>query len=293
MRPRQGESGELDVIELCAHPVVHGVARFAGGWQTQSDVIDASGFRIDEIPLVTGVALRRKTLKLADRSALVTGVAVHARMSSDQRETVQMLVDLLNGNMPAFDGVALFAVSAHLPLVNVRVAVRTLGTHIGEDHLGVALGASHALMQSAQGVPGGVVVKLRHRPDGFPSAQGVTVLAGNAQASVRTSRIGRRLRLSTRRLTSGEHRQSDGQVKQNCRSQGLPNPFEQEVDSVDGNFSKVSKVVEKNSNPMSSKLIELRNVVEGYTSTCSEVKFRKRRLGEWLPFITLQRCKKM
>jgi hypothetical protein len=42
---------------------------------------------------------------------------------------------------------------------------------------------------------------------------------------VRTSRVGRRLRLPARRLTAGEHRKCDDQMQQNCRSQGLPNPF--------------------------------------------------------------------
>lgn len=34
-----------------------------------------------------------------------------------------------------------------------------------------------------------------------------------------------------------------------------------------------SKVMRKNSNPMSSKLSQLRIVVEGYTSTCGGVEF--------------------
>lgn len=223
VRPRQGKPRELQVVELCAHPVVHRMALFAGRRQIQCNVIDPHRFRVHEIPLVAGEAHRRKTLELADRCALMTGIAVHRGVSPDERETIQVLIDLLDGNMPTLYGMALFAVGAHLPLVNVRVTIRALGTHIGEHHLGVALGASHALMHSAQRVLGGVVVELRDGADGLPAAQRVTVLAGNAEASVGTSRIGRRL--PTRRLSAGEHRKYDRQMKQNCRSQDLPNPF--------------------------------------------------------------------
>jgi len=174
---------------------------------------------------VAGEALGRKPLELAHGSALMTGIAIHRRVRADQREAIEVLVDLLHGNMPAPHRVALFAIGAHLALMNVRVAVGALRPDISKDHLGVALGAGHSLMQAAQRVLGGVVIEFRDRPDRLPAAQRVAVLAWNAQASVRTSRVGRRLRLPARRLTAGEHRKCDDQMQQNCRSQGLPNPF--------------------------------------------------------------------
>lgn len=88
VRPRQSETRELQVVELRAHPVVHGVALFAGRRQIQCDVIDARRLRIHEIPLVTGEAHRRQTLELADCSTLMTGIAVHGGVSADQRETI-------------------------------------------------------------------------------------------------------------------------------------------------------------------------------------------------------------
>jgi len=88
VRPRQSETRELQVVELCAHPVVHRVALFAGRRQIQRDVIDARRLRIHEIPLVTGEAHRRQTLELSDRSVLMTGSAVHGGVSADQRETI-------------------------------------------------------------------------------------------------------------------------------------------------------------------------------------------------------------
>lgn len=120
---------------------------------------------------------------------------------------------------------ALLAIRPHLALVDVGVAVGALRPNICKDHLGVALRAGHTLMQAAQWVLSGVVIEFRNSSDRLPAAQRVTVLARNAQASVWTSRIGRRLRLPARRLPAGEHRKCDDQMQQNCRSQGLPNPF--------------------------------------------------------------------
>jgi len=155
----------------------------------------------------------------------MTGIAVYGGMGADQREPVEVLINLLNRNMPAPDRVALLAVRPHLPLVDVGVAVGALRPDIRKDHLGVALRAGHAFVQAAQGVLGGVVIEFRNGADRFPAAQRVTVLARNTKASVRTSRVGGRLRLPTRRLPAGQHRKCDDQMQQKCRSQGLPNPF--------------------------------------------------------------------
>jgi hypothetical protein len=228
------------VVELRTHPVVHRVALLTGRGKIQCDVIDPYGFRIYEILLVAGETHRRKTLELPDSSALLTGIAVHRGVSADQREAIQVLIDLLDRNVPALYRVALLAVGAHLALVDVRVTINALRTHISKDRLRVALGATHALVHAAQRILGRVVIKLRDGADRLPPAQGVTVLAGDIKASVRASCVGRRLGLPTRWLSAAEHRKCDHQMQQNCRSQGCPNLNEQDLDSRDGNFSKKS-----------------------------------------------------
>lgn len=159
---------------------------------------------------MAGVALCRQALELAHGGALVTRVAIDRGMRANQRKAVQVLIDLLNGNMPALYGMALFAIGAHLPLVNVGVAVGALRTDIREHHFGVALRASHAFMQPAQGIFGGVMVEFRDGADGLPAADSVAILTRNAETTVGTSRIGRRLRLPTGCMSAGEHRESDG-----------------------------------------------------------------------------------
>jgi len=58
--------------------------------------------------------------------------------------------DLLDGNAPAANGVALLAIRAQLALVDIRVAVLALAADIIEYHLHVASRAGHANVHSAQ-----------------------------------------------------------------------------------------------------------------------------------------------
>ena len=232
MRSHQGEARELHVVELRAHPVVDGVALFAVGRHAQRNVIDARGPGVNEISLMARVASRRKPLELPDRSALVARVAIHGRMCAREREPVHVLVDLLNRNVPASHRMALFAVRAHLGFVNVRMALAALRSDVCEDGLGMALRAGNAFVHSAQRIFRGVVIELRNCSNGFPAAQRVAVLTGNAKASMRTSRIRGRLRLR-RRLTAGQRRKNDCYIKQDCRTQGSPNSTRKDSDSRD------------------------------------------------------------
>ena len=84
---------------------------------------------------------------------------------------------------------ALLAIGAHLPLVDVCVAIRALHPNISEDRLGVALRAAHTLVHAAQRIFGCVVIEFRNSADGFPAADRMTVLAWNAKASVRTASV--------------------------------------------------------------------------------------------------------
>ena len=170
MRPGQGKAGELEVVELRTHPVVHGVTLLAAGGQVQLHVIQPGRSCIYEVPLMARIASGGQTLELAHGRVLVTRIAVHRGVRADQWKTIDVLVDLLNRNIPALYGVALLAVGAHLPLVNVRVAVRALGAHVREDQLGVALRTAQALMHAAQGILRGVVIKLGNGPERLPSA---------------------------------------------------------------------------------------------------------------------------
>ena len=116
-------------------------------------------------------------------------------MGPNQRKTILVLLDLLDGNLPALDAVTLLAIGAELALVNVGVTVGALGRNVGKYRLGVALSASDFLVHATKRVTGLVVVELRNAADGFPAAEGMAILAGDVQVSVRAASVGRGLRV--------------------------------------------------------------------------------------------------
>ena len=120
---------------------------------------------------------------------------------------------------------ALLAGGAHLPLVDVCVAIRALHPNISEDRLGVALRAAHTLVHAAQRIFGRVVIEFRNSADRLPSAQGMTVLTGDAQTSMRAARVRRRLHLRSCQPSARQDRQNNYAVSQSCRSQGRCNLF--------------------------------------------------------------------
>lgn len=129
-------------------------------------------------------------MELSDRRPLVAGIAVQRSVRPHQGETVIVVLDLRDRNLPATYRVTLFAIGAKLALVNIGVAIGAACPYIGEHRLGMALRAAHALVQSAQREFGlAVVVKFRDRPDRLPAFHRMAVLAGDIQVAVRAARI--------------------------------------------------------------------------------------------------------
>ena len=60
----------------------------------------------------------------------MTRVAIQSRVRPNQREAIHVLIDLLNGDVPTLHRVALLAVCAHLPLVNICVTSGALRSHV-------------------------------------------------------------------------------------------------------------------------------------------------------------------
>src|SRR5579863_5991452 len=96
----------------------------------RGDVVGIGG--VLKIPGVAGVALSGKTLELARGRARVASLAVDCGMRADQREAILVVLDGLYGDVPALHRVTLLAIRAHLPPVNVCVAVGALGAHVAE-----------------------------------------------------------------------------------------------------------------------------------------------------------------
>lgn len=167
-------------------------------------------------------AIRREPAVLAGGRALVTRAAFEEGVRSQQRKAVLVLAYGLHGNRPPRDRVALLALRAHLPAVNVGVTIGALFPDIGEHRLGVTLRARHALVHAAQRIARGVVVELWHIADGLPSGERVAVLARNGERTMRTARARRGPALRLRRHWRSErHRQQEKQSYCNRRDHGL------------------------------------------------------------------------
>ena len=184
MAIRQREPGGA-VVELRAQPAVKRVAGVAGGRELCADVIRIRSLLV--VPQVAGSAGRRQAQELAHCSALVAVLALHRGVRAEQRKAILVILYPLDGNFPAPHGMALRAIRAHLPLVNVRVALFTILAHICEHRLEVALRALNFLVHLAQRIAGLVVIEFRNRTNGAPARSGVAILARNGQRSVRTT----------------------------------------------------------------------------------------------------------
>jgi len=157
-----------------------------------------------KITQMAGAACRRQALKLTHCRALVAIFALHGGVSTQQREAILVIFHGLDGDVPALNRMALCAVRAHFPLVDVVVTILTILANVGEHGLDMALGAAHLLVHGSKRVLGFIVVKFRNRADRLPSSGRVAILTGYGEGTVRTSSG---LPLSGERSTCGRPRQ--------------------------------------------------------------------------------------
>ena len=184
MGARQRKAGELQVIELCAQPVIHPVTLRAISRELKLRVI-----RLRRLKLVrvAAIAIGRHGGVVTQRTILVTGVTFDGGVRAHQREPVVMLLDLLRLHGPATNRVALLTIRAQFSSMNIRVAISAQVADVCEHRLDVALGTGHALMQSTEWIAGRIVVEFGNRPDRLPPIEGVAILTGDVQWSVRTA----------------------------------------------------------------------------------------------------------
>jgi hypothetical protein len=110
----------------------------------------------------------------------MAGDAVDRRMRSDQGEAIFVSAYGLQGYIPTDHAMALLAIRAELPPMNVGVAIGTLRAHVAEYRLCMALDAIDFGMHTPQGVAGRIVVEFRDRADRLPTRLCVAVLARNS-----------------------------------------------------------------------------------------------------------------
>lgn len=176
VHPRQGETGELQVVKIHVEPRVHVVALLARRRESRSHV--ARSGRLLEILRMAGVTLRRHRGVITQGPILVAGIAVQRRVRSHQGEAVVVILNSLYRNVPAVHAVTLLTARPHLAAMNIGVALGALRPHVGKHRLDMALRAHDSLVHAAQGKLGLVVIELGYAADWFPAQRGVAVRAG-------------------------------------------------------------------------------------------------------------------
>jgi len=180
----QQESGRT-MVELGVEPVVkREMTGFAGRRELCGNVVGIGGFL--KIRQVARHACGRKPQEIAGGGVLMALIAFHDCMRAEQRKSIEVLLNRLSGHLPAENCMALSAVASELTTVHVRVAIRAVLAHIGEDRLDVALRAGDFLVQPAERIARGVVIEFGNRPDRAPTRVGVAILTRNGQRTVRT-----------------------------------------------------------------------------------------------------------
>ena len=179
--------GRSGVIDRGPEPTVEIVAALASGRELRRNVVRIRRFL--KIGLVAGNTSRGKTLKLSNGGALVTVIALHGGVRTQQRKTVLVILHLLDRDVPALHRVTLRAIGPHLALVYVFVAVLTVFPNVGENGLYVTLCALHFFVHSAQRVLRFIVIEFRNGSDRSPGRCRVTVFARNRQRAMRTPGI--------------------------------------------------------------------------------------------------------
>ena len=124
---------------------------------------------------------------LADGDSLVAILALDGSVGAEERETILVILELLDSDIPTLHSVTFGAARAHLPLVNIGMTVLAIFSYVRKNWFNVALRALHFLMHAAQWIFGFVVVKFRVRADGTPSGGGVAVFTRYGESAVRTS----------------------------------------------------------------------------------------------------------
>jgi hypothetical protein len=118
---------------------------------------------------------------LPHRSHPVAGIAVRDRVGPDQGKAILMLVNGMNGNLPAIHAVAKVALRAILAPMDIGVAVLAIGADVGKHWIDVAFLAAHLDVHTPQRISGLAVIELRLGTNRPPGGSRVAVFAGDVQ----------------------------------------------------------------------------------------------------------------
>lgn len=143
--------------------------------------------RAIEVRHMARLASRGKSQIISHGGIGVAILAFHHRVRAQQREAIEVLLNRLSLDLPAEHSVALGAISAKLPAMNVGVATGAVLANIGEHRFRVASRAGNFFVHAAQRVSRTVVIKFGDGADRSPTNVGVAIFASSVQWTVRTA----------------------------------------------------------------------------------------------------------
>ena len=114
-------------------------------------------------------------------------IALQDGMRAKQWKSVEMLLNRLDRDLPAEDGMALGAILAELSAVNVGVTIGAVLANVGKNRFYVASRAGYFFVHAAKRVSRGVVIEFWNGANGDPAGVGVAIFAGSVKRPMRTS----------------------------------------------------------------------------------------------------------
>jgi hypothetical protein len=164
------------------------VALAAIGRETPGAMIRSSGFR--KFLAVTAEALSRKSesIELPNGPHLVAGIAIRDCVRANERESILVLVDVMDGNLPTIAVVAQLAFRTVFASMQIGVAILALVGSICEFEIGMAVAACHSRVSSAKRKTGARMIEFDLSLDHLPIRGGVAGGARHIELPVWTLR---------------------------------------------------------------------------------------------------------
>jgi hypothetical protein len=160
-------------------------------------------------------------IELAYGAGFVARITIRHRVGADQRKTVLMLVDGMDGHLPAIDLVAEVALCSVLATVDVSMTILAIAPDAGKNGIDVAVLAAHIAVQATQRKTGLAVIELRLAANRPPCRDGVALLAGNLQRTVRTLRLRSGQRFPLRECAGGKVKYQEREKYEPMPQQGF------------------------------------------------------------------------
>ncbi|MBE0656468.1 MAG: hypothetical protein IH602_02195 [Bryobacteraceae bacterium] len=167
MSAGQGEAGNGFMVELRPLPGIHAMALVTLKWDARGLMRRVRGFV--EVGHMARGTLRAEPDERSRRGAFVATLAGRSGMCADQWKPVGVLACLLHRHAPTFHRVALLAIAAEFPAMDISVTRGALLADIVEEPVDVTGCAGHPLVH-AQQRPASlcVVVKFRYGANRLP-----------------------------------------------------------------------------------------------------------------------------